>query len=47
MGPELIMDYVRRAVWAILQADDTCIVSRAWMMEVIAEVFRAFALTVS
>ena len=52
MGPEPAMDYVRRAVWGMLYADDACIVSRspqglAKMMEVIAEVCRAFALTVS
>ena len=52
MGPEPAMDYVRRAVWGMLYADDTCIVSRspqglAKMMEVIVEVCRAFALTVS
>ena len=46
------MDYVRRAVWGMLYADDACIVSRlpqglAKMMEVIVEVCRAFALTVS
>ena len=46
------MDYVRRAVWDMLYADDTCIVSRssqglAKMKEVIVEVCRAFALTVS
>ena len=51
MGPEPAMDYVRRAVWDILYADDACIVSRssqglAKMMDVIAEVCRAFALTV-
>ena len=44
------MDYVRRAVWGMLYADDACIVSRspqrlAKMMEVIVEV--SFALTVS
>ena len=43
MGPELDMDYVRRAVWGMLYADDTCIVSRspqglAKMMEEIVEV---------
>ena len=27
MGPEPAMDYVRRAVWGMLYADDTCIVS--------------------
>ena len=46
------MDYVRRAVWGMLYADDACIVSRspqglAKMMEVVVEVSRAFALTVS
>ena len=40
MGPEPDMDYVRRAVWGVLDADDACIVSRspqglAKMMEVI------------
>ena len=52
MGPEPAMDYVRRAVWGMPYADDACIVSRspqglAKMMEVIVEVCRAFALTVS
>ena len=52
MGPEPAMGYVRRAVWGMLYADDACIVSRspqglAKMMEVIVEVCRAFALTVS
>ena len=52
MGPEPAMDYVRRAVWDMLYADDACRVSRssqglAKMMEVIVEVCRAFALTVS
>ena len=52
MGPEPAMDYVRRVVWGLLYADDACIVSRspqglAKMMEVIVEVCRAFALTVS
>ena len=52
MGPEPAMDYVRRAVWGMLYADDACIVSRspqglAKMMEVIVEVCRTFALTVS
>ena len=46
------MDYVCRAVWGMLCADDACIVSRssqglANMMEVIVEICRAFALTVS
>ena len=52
MGPESAMDYVRRAMWGMLYADDACIVSRspqvlAKIMEVIVEVCRAFALTVS
>ena len=52
IGPEPVMDYVRRAVWSMLYADDACIVSQspqglAKMMEVIVEVCRAFALTVS
>ena len=52
MEPEPAMDYVRRAVWGILYADDACIVSRspqglAKIMEVIVEVCRAFALTIS
>ena len=51
-GPEPAMDYVRRAVWGMLYADDACIVSGspqglAKMMEVIVEVCRAFVLTVS
>ena len=29
MGPEPAMDYVRRAVWGMLYADDVCIVSRS------------------
>ena len=28
MGPEPAMDYVRRAVWGMLYADNACIVSR-------------------
>ena len=52
MGPEPAMDYVFRAVWGMLYADYPCIVSRlpqglAKTMEVIIEVCRAFALTVS
>ena len=52
MGPEPAMDYVRGEVRGMLYADDACIVSRsarglAKMMEVIVEVCRAFALTVS
>ena len=46
------MDYVRRAVWGMLYADDACIVSRspqglAKMMEFIVEICRAFAQTMS
>ena len=46
------MNYVRRVVWSMLCADDDCIVSRsphglAKIMEVIVEVCRAFALSVS
>ena len=52
MGPEPAMDYVRRAVWGMLHADGASIVSRspqglAKMMEIIIEVCRTFALTVS
>ena len=52
MGSELAMDYVRRAVWGMLYADDASIVLRspqglAKMMEVIVEVCRAFVLTMS
>ena len=52
MGREPAMDYVRRAVWGMLYADDACIVSRspqglAKMKEVIVDVCRAFALTAS
>ena len=52
MGPEPAMDYVRRAVWGMLYADDACIISGspqrlAKMMEVIVEVCQAFALTAS
>ena len=52
MGPEPAMDYVRRAVWSMLYAYDTCIVLRspqglAKLTEVIVEVCRAFALTMS
>ena len=48
MGPEPAMDYVHRAVWGMLYADDACIVSRSpqgltKMIEVVVEVCRAFA----
>ena len=47
MGPEPAVDYVRRAVWGMLYADDACIVSRspqglAKIVEVVVEVCRAF-----
>ena len=43
MGPESAIDYVHRAVWGMLYADDACIVSQspqgsAKVMEVIVEV---------
>ena len=43
MGPEPSMNYVRRAVWGMLYADDACIVSQspqglAKMMEEIVQV---------
>ena len=52
-GPdETLLDWVRRAVWGMLYADDAGIVSRspaglARMMRVIVKVFGAFGLTVS
>ena len=50
MRPEPAMDYVRRAVWGMLYANDACIVSRssqglAKMVEVIVEICRVFSLT--
>ena len=52
MEPEPAMDYVRRAVWGMLYANDAGIVSRspqglAKMLGAVVEVCRAFALTVS
>ena len=52
MGLEPAMDYVRRATWGILYADDAWIVLGspqvlAKIMEVIVEVSRAFVLIVS
>ena len=52
MVPEQAMDYVRRAVWGMLYADDACTVSQspqglAKMMEVVVEVCQAFTLAVS
>ena len=52
VGPEPAMEYVCRAVWSMLYADNTCIDSRtpqglAKIIEVIVQVFRYFTLTVS
>ena len=52
MRLEPAMDYVRRAVWGMPYADEACIVSRSpqgrvEIMGLIAEVYGAFALTVS
>ena len=52
MASEPAMDYVRRAMWGMLYADDSCIVSwssqgLAEIMDVIVEVCRTFALAVS
>ena len=52
MGSEPAMDYVHRALWGMLYADEACVVSRspqglAKMTEFIVEVCRAYALTVS
>ena len=52
VGPETALDYVRRAIWGMLYADDACIVSRSprglgRMMAVFVEVFVAFGLTIS
>ena len=52
MEPELALDYISLAVWGMLYVDDACIALQssqgvAKMMEVIVEVCRAFALTMS
>ena len=52
MGLEPALNYVRRAVWGRLYADDACRISRSpqgldKMMEIIVEVCRFFALSVS
>ena len=48
MGPEPAMDYVRRAVWGMPNADDACIVSRSPQgLANMMEDCRPFALTVS
>ena len=52
VGPETALEYVRRAIWGMLYADDACIVSRSprglgRMMVVFVEVFGTFGLTIS
>ena len=52
MGPETALEYLRRAVWGMLYADDACIVSRSphgleSMMVVIIRVGGAFGRTAS
>eukprot|EP00903_Cladosiphon_okamuranus_P015101 g13968.t1 len=51
-GDGTLLDRVRRAVWAMLYADDAAVVSKtaeglARMMTIVVEVFREFGLTVS
>ena len=48
----MALEYVQRAIWEMLYADDACIVSRSprglgWMMAVFAKVFGTFGLTIS
>ena len=53
VGSETALEYVQRAIWGMLYADDACIVSRSprglgWMMApVFVEVFGTFGLTIS
>ena len=52
VGPGTALEFVRRAIWEMLYADDACIVSRSprglgRMMEVFVEVFGTFGLTIS
>ena len=52
VGPETALEYVRRAIWGMLYADDAGIVSRSprglgRMMATFVEVFGTFGLTVS
>ena len=52
MEPEPAVEYVRRTVWGMLYVNDACMIPRppqrlAKTMEVIVEVCRVFALTVS
>ena len=51
-GHETALECVRRTIWGVLYADDTCIVSRSprglgRMMAVFIEVFGTFGLTIS
>ena len=52
VGPEMVLECVRRATWGMLYADDACIVSRSprrlgRMIAVSAKVFGTFGLTIS
>ena len=52
VGPETALEYMRRATWGMLYADDACIVSRSprglgQVMAVFVEVFGTFGLTIS
>ena len=52
VDPETALECVRRAIWGVLYADDTCIMSRSprglgRMMAVFVEVFGTFGLTIS
>ena len=52
VGPETVLECVRRATWGMLYADDACIMSRSprglgRMMAVIVEVLGKFGLTIS
>ena len=51
VGPETTLEFVRRAIWGMLYADDACSVSRSprglWrMMAVFVEVFGTFGSTI-
>ena len=52
VGPETALECLWRAIWAMMYADDACIVSRSprglgWMMAIFIEVFRTFGQTIS
>ena len=52
VGPETALEFVQRAIWEMLYADDACIVSRSQrglerMMAVFVAVFGTFGLTIS